>query len=196
MACPREFPKVPDHGSPERLFKVSVALPAKFSGEFCAVKCIAQIMTCPVCYMGYQIGITSSVFPRVLTVKDPADQLCHADVGSLVAASNIIGFTGSSAVKDKIHCSAVISDIQPVPDVEPAAVNRYGFLIKGAFNDMWDELLLMLPWTEVVGATRYGDIHAIGPVIGAHRHVGRSLAGRIGATRGIGGTFGEKSVLS
>ena len=84
------------------------------------------------------------------------------NVGSLIMSSDIIDFTGLSAVCHHIYSLAVILDIKPVSDLHAVSVYRKLLMMSDIVDHERNKLLRELIWTIVIGAACYIHRHAVG----------------------------------
>src|SRR4028118_459257 len=98
----------------------------------------------------------------------------EVNIFDFVVSANVIGFARSPFVNDDIERTAMVSDIQPIPNVLSIPVNRQGFAQQDVDTHQGYQL-----FGEMVGAVIIGTIgddgrHAIGMVESTGEVVARS----------------------
>src|SRR3569832_1247057 len=112
-----------------------------------------------------------------------------------VVSADVIGFALSPFVNDDIDRTAMVSDIQPIPNVLSIPLNRQGFAQHDVDTHQGYQL-----YGEMVGAVIIGTIgddgrHTIGMVVSTGEVVAACFGCRIGAIGGVRGGFGKRVVI-
>ena len=117
------------------------------------------------------------------------------DVGRLGAAADVVDLTGYPALEDGVDGRTMVTDVQPVADVEAVAVHREIPAFQDVHDHERDQLLGKVVRTVVVGAVGRGDVEPVGVVIGAHQVIRRRLARRIRRIRRVRRGFAETGIV-
>ena len=131
---------------------------------------------------------------RELFVQDGADGVDDLEVGAFVAASDVVGLSGSAFVIGQVDAPAVVEDVEPVADVSAVAVDGDGIARRGVADDGGDELLVVLLGAIIVRTVGDDGVEPVGVAVAAHQHIAGGLGGGVGAVGGVGGLLGEEGV--
>ena len=131
---------------------------------------------------------------RSNAIQNAADQLGDVQVRALVAASEIIAFSGPAAVQQLQKPVDEIFDIEPVANVGSVAVNRKRDSFQRIEYGQWNELFGKLIRTVIVRGVADDHRQLISSVPGACQMVGPGLAGGIGRARLISRILSEPTL--
>src|SRR5262249_39056601 len=102
-------------------------------------------------------------------------------VRPLGASAQVVDFAYPTAREHLGNSAAMIADVNPVPDVPSAAVDRDRLILEQVCNEQGEQLFGKLIWTVVIRAARDERRKPEGMMVGAHKKIGRRLRRRIGA---------------
>ena len=96
---------------------------------------------------------------------------------------------------DGIECTAMVSDIQPIPNVLSIPVNRQGFAQEDVDTHQGDQFFGEMVGAVIIGAIGDNRRHTIGMVVSAGEVVAACFGCGIGAIGGVRGGFGKRVVV-
>jgi len=134
-----------------------------------------------VLHVGDLAGVGLAVGARAQFVQQRADAPHDAQVGHLVVAADVVGFTRPARFEHAADGAAVVAHVEPVAHLLAVAVDREILAREGVDDDQRNELFGELQRAVVVAAVGGEHRQAVGVVPGAHQVVAGGLAGRIRA---------------
>ena len=104
---------------------------------------------------------------------------------------DVVGLAHLAPGEHRVDGRAVVDDVQPLPAVLGAGVERQRLVVEGERAEVRDQLLGELVRPVVVGAVRDRDRQLVRLGVGAHGMVGPGLRGVVRGARPVGRVLGE-----
>ena len=195
MIDPLPVIEVPPDGLLQAALQGLLRLPAEVRLDPGKVDGVPAVVTGTVLDVGDEPGVRPVGRLRKDLVHDVAEGGHQFDVGPLGLPADVVGLAGFSTLQDGENRLTVVDDVQPVTNLETVAVDGQRLPLQGVAYHEGDELFGELEGTVVVGTVGNERRQAVGPVVGPHEVVARSLGRGIGTVRRVGGEFREGRVF-
>src|SRR5690554_1336599 len=95
----------------------------------------------------------------------------EVDICPLINAPNIVSFSVSPFMINKIYGCSMIFYIQPIAHIIAFSINGDRTVVENIVDGQWQQLLWKLVGTIVVGAVADNNRHSVCMIIGSHQMI-------------------------
>ena len=134
-------------------------------------------------------------FVRHGMIEQPADVLCHLQIGAFAVAAHVILLARSSLLNENIQGAGVILDVKPVAHILPVAVDRQHLPFKAVQNEERDQLFWKMVRTIIVRTVGYQSRQAMRAMPRHDQMIRCRFAGGVWRARIIRGLLVEKALF-
>lgn len=168
--------EIPTNSFLQTSFKCFLRTPADIALNSAGVDRIAPIMARTIRHEGDLFLIRSAVGARPFGIENGADEVYDRDVAFLAGATDIVDGARPPVRQHGAKRRAMISDIDPIADIQAVAINRDFPAIEGAVDGQRNQLFRELAGPIVIRAIGGDDRQAVGVMERANQMIGASLA--------------------
>src|ERR1700730_13183837 len=151
---PRLLINVPANSLFKSAFKSFFGLPAKLSLKLRRINCVTSVMARPLLDERNQLSPRTGS-ARFDMIKQVTNTFNHQQIGSFVAATNIVGVANLTMLQHKGQRFGMILHVKPVSHVLSVSINGQRFILETPCDDTGNQLFRKVIRAVVVRAIRH-----------------------------------------
>ena len=159
--------------------------------QLAGVDGVTAVMAGTVGHKGDLLGVWAAILARTQGVQLGADGAHDFQIGFLVPAAHVVGFSRLAGGQHATDSRAVVGDKQPVTDIAAVAINRQRLAGQGIENHQRDQLFRVMKGAVIIRAVGGQHGQAVSMKPGADQMVGCRFRRRIRAVGLVWMGFGE-----
>jgi len=115
-------------------------LPAQFALQLAGIDRVAAIVAGAILHIGNKRLVLAPIGQRLLGIEQCADRLHHRNVVALGIATHVVRFAHPATFQHAADGAAMVTDKQPIADVQAIAIHRKRFSSHGLLDHQRDQL--------------------------------------------------------